>query len=110
MTQRADRKPDESRLLTDEEMQSTFQDNISVRGGGFWRPEEIAKLQDAKTASVLEAECQQRVERIMAELEEHYQTFDKSGDPIVNIDYRGANGSRKEIRWWLGLKKHEGVK
>jgi len=37
---------------------------------------------------------------IKKELEEHYQTFDAGGNPIVYLDYKGANGKRKVTNFW----------
>jgi len=65
------------------------------------------KDQDAQTASIKDAECQARVERIFEEIEEHCQTFDKDGNPIIYLNYKRADGNRKEINWWQALKKRE---
>lgn len=40
------------RLLTEEEIQPSFQNKISVRGGGFWEPQKLIALQDAKTHEI----------------------------------------------------------
>ncbi len=60
---------DEELLLTPEEIQSTFQDEISVKGGGFWKPTELTQLQAEKVSRILEARCQQRIEGIFREAE-----------------------------------------
>lgn len=39
------------RLLKPEEIQSTFQNEVSVKGGGYWDTDKVCKLQDAKTRS-----------------------------------------------------------
>lgn len=104
-------KPDDSRLLTMNEIMS-----ITHCLGISKNYEDIAKAQDAKTASITQAECQERIERILA-----------VGSKILEVAWHGdyANGNdafgidegrvrAKECldsleREWQALKKQEGI-
>lgn len=105
-------KPDESRLLTEIQLSDAIQ-----AGNRMWAEQtdidnriplaechdiKIREYQDAKTASIKEAECQQRVERIFREMETCFGA--PAGHPQAK-DWGVAiyNGD------WLALKKLEGV-
>ncbi len=93
-------KPDESRLLTDEEV---IRLGFKVCGKDFSRIDfcelpEFLLAQDAKTASIKDAECQARVERIFKEIYTRFCRFDKD-----------TNEFCLNAKDWQALKKQEGV-
>ena len=56
----------------------------------------ICKAQDAKTASIKEAECLVRMERIFKEIEKH-KLLTSLAVPL------------EELYWWQALKKQGGI-
>ena len=75
--QRFEPKPDESRLIPPHELQAMYEkwlakvEDLAKIGCGAHEGfgEMARRTQDAKTASIKDAECQQRVERIFEEIE-----------------------------------------
>ncbi len=93
-------KPDESRLLTSEEIMA-----ITHCLGISKNYEDIAKAQDAKTASIKDAECQQRVERIFNKIESKMAI--ERCDPDVMPYFTDYYWMPIDI--WQALKKREGI-
>ena len=103
------RQPDESRLLTDEELafelreairQNVSEDELSYPRIGALVSKTILPI-IAKTASIKDAECQERVKRIFAEVEKEFCWIAgmwKDEDKIMSIRWRQ----------WQALKKQEG--
>jgi len=112
-------KPDESRLLTDDDFIQLFTEEQRTQGvpdkynfpeaiaGNACYHRVLAKAQDAKTASIKDAECQRRVERIFEEIEEHDFSYDRYGNPLMNLDFRTSDGRQYVAPWWQALKKRE---
>lgn len=116
-------KPDESRLLTDEEIDALDAEFTSDQLGSHAHENKLVATQDAKTApieykrgyddacKVKDAECQARVERIFREIEK-----------ILFVEY-GTIGGLKALWFkeslefqpielynlWQALKKQEGI-
>ncbi len=95
--------PDKGRLLTPQERSLAIIDYMREHGGvtesdkltevetfGITR-----KAQDAKTASIKDAECQERMERIFREIEESIW-FKQPSFPAESF-----------AKWWQALKKKE---
>ncbi|KKN53802.1 hypothetical protein LCGC14_0598950 [marine sediment metagenome] len=116
-------KPGEGRLLTDMKVIIDERTKNCV-DANYASVKENLEWLVAKTASILEtewehhvdhiventkilerAECKARVKRIFEEIEEHYQTFDRAGNPIILLDYKGADGSRKVTNFWQALRE-----
>ena len=93
-------KPSEERLLTDGEV-----DEVPSTGRySTWR-RELLKAQDAKTASMLQAECKRRVERIFREAEEGMAGLD-----LNHPEYYSRQGFVvMPAKLWQTLKKQEGL-
>jgi len=77
-------KPKPDRLLADEEIHRLYlyiKDPFIPRYLDTGR--ETAKAQDAKTASIMRAECQARVERIFKEIENPYLDYQTNGTEVI---------------------------
>ena len=83
-------KVPDSRLLTDAELCPNIAETEALR------------KQDAKTASVKDAECQQRVERIKREIEDYMNDLDKRSDLFLQYPTHRI--------WWQKFWQREGVK
>jgi hypothetical protein len=47
-------------LLSDEKIAETFQSEVSVKGGGFWEPDKLAKAAAIHAVQYLEGECDKK--------------------------------------------------
>ena len=85
----------ENRLLTrPEELDALYKDKIS-----------IAEAQDTKTHGIDDAECQKKINRLIAEIEADMFFFDHDGKTM------GLTSSgNKSYRFWQTLKAEYGVK
>lgn len=115
-------KPDESRLLTDEELieASRFDAEgkwILDEGNQLTGRRQVAKAQDAKTASILKAQIEERDKRI-AELQESFKMLQELSkaecqERVERIFREIEEGNVLRIStlgdWWQALKKQEGV-
>lgn len=109
-------KPDENRLLTDEEIKEIEKVPPEDYGAppNWWlrANKRVAKAQDAKTTSIKDAECQKRVERIFEEID-NINAYIGSYEATINskraISLRGS-GLYFDIDGFMkALKKQEGI-
>jgi len=88
--------PDESRLLIPEEISQILRElgEYATHGNGL---EAVAKAQDAKTASIKDAKCQERVNRIFEEVE-RFAAYAPGGE-LIDILLEGERWQalRKEV-------------
>ena len=92
-------KPDESRLLTKNELLNA---GVSYPQINFGYLQDAIKAQDAKTASIKDTECQARVERIFKEIEKN--------SAIDKLPYRDGCEIIRTIpeSTWQALKEQKG--
>lgn len=90
-------KPDEDRLLSSEQLK----DLISPSSDKLACCMAVRNMQDARTAAIKDAECQQKIERIFKEIGKHplCQTVGLFAKPV----------SLDDCGWWQSLKKREGI-
>jgi len=113
--QRFEPKPDESRLIPPHELQAMYEkwlakveDLASLGCGAHEGFGEMARrTQDAKTASIKDAKCQLRIERILEAITEDFV------EPVANF-YMNDKDRQRAFELWKSikqqaLKKQEGV-
>lgn len=115
-------KPDESRLLTDEDFHKLHEDFFGEGSGGYCEIDDtdlcyrVAKAQEAKTASILKAQEQERVERILDSLiseSKRLSTAFRKERIERPTDWEGhkvLRSKKKSIQLAIGIVKQEGVK
>ena len=77
------------RLLSDGEISKTFQSEYSVKGGGFWKADELCKAQDLKTAAAVNAEW----------VEEYAKLVEHSKSELAARDKEWAAGVENAIKF-----------
>ena len=94
-------EPDEGRFITEKELPWLY--NFTVTKGNIYS---ILEAQRDLTASIKEAECQERAESRLLEIEEHFFTEDSNGWLTLKDTLPPTEST---VNWWQALKKQEGI-